>query len=196
MNKTCNDILSKLENEGSVSRLEFKFPEPIPLKKKLKDVLEKKPDEKYYLSEDKVKNIKLRDKGNVVGLLDIKGQECIRRVYSQDGVAPTLSTMQGGQRQPKIIDDTYGYDDKPREYFDVSPTLRAGRQGLKVDNQIRVRRLTPRECWRLMGYSDADFDKAKKAGLSDARLYKLAGNGIVLDVAKAILGELFGGKTA
>ena len=129
-------------------------------------------------------------------LLDIKGQECIRRVYRKDGVAPTLSTMQGGQRQPKIIDDTYGYDDKPREYSDVSPTLRAGRQGLKVDNQIRVRRLTPKECWRLMSYSDSDFDKAKRAGLSDSRLYKLAGNGIVLDVAKAILRELFYGKAS
>lgn len=170
------------------------WPKPISLGNKLKDVLEKDVDEKYYLPDSKAKNLVYKESGNVEAMLDIKGQDCIRRVYRKDGVAPTLSTMQGGQRQPKIIDDTYGYDDKLREYSDVSPTLRAGRQGLKVDDQIRVRRLTPRECWRLMGYSDADFDKAKKAGLSDARLYKLAGNGIVLDVAKAILGELFGVK--
>lgn len=168
-----------------------KSPDPIPLTKKLGDVLEKDVDEKYYLSEAQTKNLTYKETGNVEVILDIKGRDCIKRVYRKSGVAPTLTTMQGGNRQPKIIDDTYGYDEKPREYSDASPTLRAGRQGLKVEDKGRVRRLTPKECWRLMSYSDIDFDKAKKAGLSDARLYKLAGNGIVLDVAKALLKELF-----
>lgn len=184
-------IVSK---KTSVVPLNFEFPNPIPLKKKLGDVLEKKVDEKYYLPEEKVKGIKLRNNGNVAGLLNIKGRESLRRVYKKSGVSPTLSTMQGGQRQPKII-DPQGRKNKiniPREF---APTLRAQAHGnapVVIGDDIRVRRLTPRECWRLMGYSDVDFDKARKAGLSDTRLYKLAGNGIVLDVAKALLGEIYG----
>lgn len=50
------------------------------------------------------------------------------------------------------------------------------------EGQVRVRKLTPKECWRLMGFDDADFDKAKDAGLSDTQLYKQAGNSIVVDV--------------
>lgn len=41
-----------------------------------------------------------------------------------------------------------------------------------------IRRLTPRECWRLMDFSDSDFDKAKAIGMSDTQLYKQAGNSI------------------
>lgn len=49
-----------------------------------------------------------------------------------------------------------------------------------------VRKLTPRECWRLMGFSDSDFDKAR-AVCSDTQLYKQAGNSIVVDVLEAII---------
>lgn len=66
-----------------------------------------------------------------VGMLDIKGNEQVRRVYDPEGISPTLNTMQGGNRQPKIIEDFYSNRDV-REYKDYSPTLRADRQGLKV----------------------------------------------------------------
>lgn len=55
-----------------------------------------------------------------------------------------------------------------------------------VDHAIRIRRLTPRECWRLQGFPDEYFDKAKAAGLSDSALYKAAGNAVSVPVAKAI----------
>ncbi len=55
--------------------------------------------------------------------------------------------------------------------------------------QIRIRRLTPKECWRLMGFSDEDFDKAKQVN-SDTQLYKQAGNSIVVDVLMAIFKEM------
>lgn len=54
---------------------------------------------------------------------------------------------------------------------------------------FRIRRLTPRECWRLMGFTDEDFDKAKQVN-SDSQLYKQAGNSIVVDVLEAIFGEM------
>lgn len=55
-----------------------------------------------------------------------------------------------------------------------------------VDYAIRIRRLTPRECWRLQGFPDEYFDKAKAAGISDTQLYKQAGNSVSVPVAKAI----------
>lgn len=55
---------------------------------------------------------------------------------------------------------------------------------------FRIRKLTPKECWRLMGFSDADFDRAKASGVSNSQLYKQAGNSIVVDVLMAIFREL------
>ena len=50
----------------------------------------------------------------------------------------------------------------------------------------RIRKLTPRECWRLQGFTDDQFDKAKATGLSDSRLYKMAGNAVTVNVISAI----------
>lgn len=60
--------------------------------------------------------------------------------------------------------------------------------GTNLEN-VRIRKLTPKECWRLMGFSDEDFDKAKKVN-SDSQLYKQAGNSIVVDVLMAIFREM------
>lgn len=77
-----------------------------------------------------------------------------------------------------------------------SPTLTAGTHGdanSKVCTEYRIRKLTPKECWRLMDFSDADFHKAEKVN-SNTQLYKQAGNSIVVNVLVAILGQLFLGK--
>ena len=50
----------------------------------------------------------------------------------------------------------------------------------------RVRKLTPRECWRLQGFSDEQFNKAQATGLKDGRLYKMAGNAVSVPVISAI----------
>ena len=60
---------------------------------------------------------------------------------------------------------------------------------MAIEKEIRIRRLTPRECWRLMGFTDDDFDKAKEVN-SDSQLYKQAGNSIVVDVLEAIFREM------
>ena len=59
----------------------------------------------------------------------------------------------------------------------------------KIINEYR--QLTPLECWRLMGFSDEDFFKAKNAGISNTQLYKMVGNSIVVDVLEAIFKSLF-----
>lgn len=200
----------------------YLFPEPIPLEKKLKDALEKEVDEKYYLT-DKTMKTYCRDFGSkgkmldkekysstltasmgggganvpiiVDGRLDIKGQDQIKRVYDSGGVSPTLSTMQGGNRQPKIVEDFYK-NREPRVYDKTSPTLRSERTGLKVvEPNYQIRKLTPKECWRLMGFDDEDFRKAEKVN-SNTQLYKQAGNSIVVDVLMAIFRNLLDGQAS
>ena len=61
-------------------------------------------------------------------------------------------------------------------------------KGEKMNN-LRIRKLTPKECWRLMGFEDKDFEKASKVN-SNAQLYKQAGNSIVVNVLEAILTNL------
>lgn len=96
----------------------------------------------------------------VIGLLNIKGMEIVRRVYDPEFLAPTISTCGGGgQREPKVMEN------------------------------IRIRKLTPKECWRLMGFTDEDFDKAKEVN-SDTQLYKQSGNSIVVQVLEAIFKEM------
>ena len=56
-------------------------------------------------------------------------------------------------------------------------------------NSLRIRKLTPRECWRLMGFADEDFNKAAQLN-SNTQLYKQAGNSIVVSVLEAILTNL------
>ena len=77
---------------------------------------------------------------------------------------------------------------------DLSPTLTTNKgEGIKIlqNNDYRIRKLTPLECWRLMGFSDNDYYAAKSVGISDAQLYKQAGNSIVVTVLEAIFRNLF-----
>ena len=113
------------------------------------------------------------------------------RVYKPEGISPALDTCQGGNRMPKIIlDDTQGFDGL-RTYENYSPTLRACRSGLKTVDGLRIRKLTPLECWRLMGFDDEDFYKAQQSGVSDTQLYKQAGNSIVVNVLEKIFKNLY-----
>lgn len=75
---------------------------------------------------------------------------------------------------------------------DVVPTITASNsENINVIETVyRIRKLTPRECWRLMGYTDADFEKAQAAGVSNSQLYKQAGNAIVKQVLMAIFAKL------
>ena len=57
--------------------------------------------------------------------------------------------------------------------------------------KFRIRKLTPRECFRLMGVDDADIDKIQASGLSNSAQYKLAGNSIVVDVLYHIFRKMF-----
>jgi DNA (cytosine-5)-methyltransferase 1 len=79
---------------------EFIFPEKQELKLRLKDMLEENVDEKYYLSQQMVHYISA---SNEKWTGNNKGHDCVKRVYSDNGISPTLTDMQGGNRQPKVL---------------------------------------------------------------------------------------------
>lgn len=85
---------------------------------------------------------------------------------------------------PIKVSKPYGTERK-----DTCPTLRAqshGNEPKVIEGNVRIRKLTPKECWRLQGFLDEYFDKAKAAGVSDSQLYKQAGNAVTVNVARAI----------
>lgn len=231
----------------------FEFPEPFPLDKRLKDLLEEDVDEKYYIS-DKMKKYlmtisetnRARNNGNVYKASDTEGvskaittkegsrvkdnfieemkllmPENTKRGYAEacegDGVYLNRPHQKRGVVQKGMIQTLKcnGNDlgvvikvgniypsggENGNLYLDtgVSPTLKAG-TGVKGNgigscnspkvvssDDLRIRKLTPKECFRLMGFDDESFHKAEAVN-SNTQLYKQAGNSIVVDV----LEELF-----
>lgn len=189
----------------------FTFPEKQPLTLRVKDLLEPVVDEKYYLksqkADDLIRQILAKtDIGGGIAVVDstindpnVKDvSNCIKarydagienqrsvgtaviepkikrlgnlydenaggaragNTYDPDGLAPALQTAQGGNRQPLMYED------------------------------YRIRKLTPKECFRLMGFTDEEFERIQ--GISNTQLYKMAGNSICVPVLEAIFRNLF-----
>lgn len=402
MNKKCKEILEELESQGKIKVWkDYEFPEPKPLQKRLKDILEEKVDEKYYLSEKAIAGFKKHNenhenKGTGFIWQPKTGEDitnCLRanmhkscptdnyiieegniypnsgRIYNSDGISPALDTMQGGNRQPKIIEEGYYpypnsdkkhqsnvvynsegispcldtcsggnrmpkiieepliaasrgryqedgsteqqleinetgcsntlttvqkdnlvvenqiqrvvlplmvkvrkypidntrlaellrahkkltnkqisealnvpltkvehwfrtdtffaipdaeiwyklkellgieteefdeaittfeeregvFEKNNRFYLDtgIAPTLTTTSSEEKIITNLRIRRLTPKECWRLMAFTDSEFDKVQATGISNTQLYKMAGNSIVVNCLVALFFNLF-----
>lgn len=85
------------------------------------------------------------------------------------------------------------YEKSNRCYFSegIAPTLTCGCNEKIIDPEFKIRKLTPRECFRLMGVSEEDIDKIQAAGISETQQYKMAGNSIVVPVLEGIFRELF-----
>jgi site-specific DNA-cytosine methylase len=107
-----------------------------------------------------------------------------QNVYSEDSkCVRTIKAGEGSGNIPKVIEDST--EDNGGIGSCNAP---------KVYNQIAIRKLTPKECWRLMGFDDEDYDKAAKVN-SKTQLYKQAGNAIVVNVLEAILDSIFNPDT-
>ena len=107
------------------------------------------------------------------------------------GLANTLTTScNQGVLEPKIIDDQGRLKESYKQH-DVVPTLRAQTHGNppKLYDGYRIRKLTPLECWRLQGFPDGVFRKAKQV-VSNSQLYKQAGNSVTVNVIAAIAEKL------
>lgn len=195
---------------------EFTFPRPFDNGTRLKDLLEIVVDEKYYISDDKVS--KLLENLNNTSFENKKDTEPVRlgNVYGEqfgtgyagnvgdkNAMCPTLMTMQGGGRQPHIVTGILSQKgEKFDKATDVANTLLArdykgfGNQGMNgvmnlVGDYIRVRKLTPKECWRLMGLKDLDYVTASDIGVADSHLYKQAGNSIITNCVRLLAEHLY-----
>lgn len=140
-----------------------------------------------------------RDSNKLFKTVD-KGFSNMYAVYDKEKTSPCLNTMGGGGRQPMIIDNQKdiplntqngqcrcikaNYQQSSPANFQRQSTF--GSTG--ATDGLRIRKLTPRECFRLMGVKDEDFDKLQ--GMSNSTLYHLAGDSIVTTVLMAIFGEL------
>ena len=146
------------------------------------------------------KSQKVRSIGNV----NPSGNGMNGEVYESTGLAPTLTTNKG--EGVKIIQRAHGYSYQENNLVKIvdfynkitkdevgtltssggGSTVRAGSFG--ITDGYRIRKLTPRECWRLQGFPDWAFDKAQEVN-SNSQLYKQAGNSVTVNVIAAIAKE-------
>ena len=120
------------------------------------------------------------------------------RVFNPSGIAASLiatdykeppqisviGQLKGGEKGRVIDRDGISYTITATEYKDPLKIAEPGNT-----RTVRIRKLTPRECWRLMGFMDEEFDRVH--GISNSQLYKQAGNSIVVNVLSALLTQLF-----
>ena len=132
------------------------------------------------------------------------------RVYSSEGISPCLDTCSGGNRMPKIavaiaaIRGRSNGEWKDDEHFQVAELRHDGITNaittVQKDNlaviwhpgekeYVNIRRLTPKECFRLQGFPDKCFDRAASV-CSDSQLYKQAGNSVTVNVIYEIAKRL------
>lgn len=146
---------------------DFSFPEPFMLDRNLESVLDSNVEEAFYLGDDEVRIDKPANKKMFVKYTrDKKGVVVGRRLSSISNTVHT-STGSGGNT----------------DCFVFEPKI--------LTNDYRIRKLTPRECFRLMGVSDEDIGKIQAAGISKTQQYKIAGNSIVVDVLYHIFRKMF-----
>lgn len=150
-----------------------------------------------------------QNKIEIAGNMNPKGFRQVNEVIDPKGICTTLRTFQGGGLEPKILvkeSTKKGYTEaKPGDSVNISrpeSKTRRGRVGKGIANTLltgeeqavildnyRIRKLTPRECWRLQGFPDWAFDRAQKIN-SNSQLYKQAGNSVTVPVIADIARRL------
>jgi DNA (cytosine-5)-methyltransferase 1 len=204
----------------------YTFPKPIPLRLKLKDMLEDNVPEKYYLSEKMIEFFTKNEEkqkengngfrfnvsdGNVIAKtittlagnrMDdnfIKIKNATQKGYLEATEGDGIDISNGSNDRGAVINPLKGISGKSWQFeqqvYDENGSARTlkaseGSGNIpKVINDLRIRKLTPKECFRLMGVKDEDFEKVAK-NQSDSSLYHLAGDSIVVNVLMAIFKEM------
>lgn len=173
----------------------YTFPKPIPLKLRLKDMLEENVDEKYYLSEKILKCfVEPSESGKKFG----RDKQFLRNLDNNE-IAQTITTCAGNRATDNFICvRTYQYaksdtfmkgKDRLQLGKDTCDTLQTTQKEGIINSDLKIRKLTPKECFRLMGVGDEDIDNILK-NQSDSSAYHLAGDSIVVNVLMAIFKEM------
>lgn len=207
IDKSRNDTAMKTKKkmiDMDIKTFNFDFPSQTTVSSRLADILEEAVPENYYISEEKVRTLKLKepketpeisvigkieDMGNdrlarvhstdglsptllarsdntniaeiepkidIIGKIDIKAHEALKNVYSTDGLSPTIDTMQGGNRQPKIIEPSISdiLEENVSEEFYLS----------ELATERVTERLDGKECRVYNWYNDLTFQNDEAIG--------------------------------
>lgn len=170
----------------------YEFPEAIPLTKRVLDIMEDEVDESYFISEDQ-KSMLHRNASELASKtgLDRTEDDSIKLEFV-GGISKKDRVGDG-----KLYSRNFPQGDRVYNAKGIAVTQTAqgggvgGKTGLYlIENSDKVRRLTPNESWRLMGFSDEDFKKAESV-MSKTQLLKQAGNSIVVPVLEAIFKNIY-----
>lgn len=198
------------ERVFTISIKNYEFPQKQKLTLKLEDLLEENVNTNYYLSEEQIKKIQ----SGISNKTDIKNIEVADYRYDEgvrirkNGLAPCLTTKIGssslssntlliknntkkGYLEAEKGDGIYINTTTKRGTVQkkIIPTLTSFQDKGVVLEDLKIRKLTPKECFRLMGFDDTDYEKAKKVN-SNSQLYKQTGNSIVVNILEEILKRL------
>lgn len=165
----------------------FEFPIGKDFDFRLKDLLQDEVDGKYYLSpeiQNKIHNWNAY-------------QRPFENVLGEKSISPTLTARGAGEYHSGMIiigsnlENNTNLEKDGEITYDktLDKELRFFKDDIK--DEIKIRKLTPKECWRLMGFDDEDFDNAQALEISDSQLYKQSGNSIVVNVLYYIFKNLF-----
>lgn len=157
-----------------------------------------------FVTENNMEEVKVEQIGNLYSDKDGFKNRTSGRVYSSDGLSPTLTTVTGGHNKPKIVEPNIikegNYHKSGHNASSIvnpkgiSPTVMENHGTVTATvepKSCRIRKLTPRECFRLMDCNDEVIDKIQEAGISNSQQYKLAGNSIVVNVLYHLFRKLF-----
>src|SRR5574344_2610682 len=198
---------------------EFIFPEKEELKLKLRDMLEDEVNQKYFLSNTGIEYFKKQAENRGENLDNYNENRLLTVAHGTSkgnnknlDICPTLDTQFSNcWRGVLLIKNATKKGYMEAENGDSinlaypNRNTRRGRVGKQISQTLttsdnmgvvqhyRIRKLTPLECWRLMGFDDQDFYKAQSIGISDSQLYKQAGNSIVVKVLEKIFINLLKG---
>nr|DAJ83853.1 MAG TPA: Cytosine specific methyltransferase [Caudoviricetes sp.] len=202
---------------GTLTATDYKEPKQVAIPVLTPDRANKRQNGRRFKTDgEPMFTLTAQDRHGVVVENEIKKYGTIQPNYNQsgvvydtDGIAPTIRAYQGGNLEPKIrvkeatkqgyaeaeIGDSVNLSHpnsktrRGRVGKQIANTLLTGESQGVVEPDFRIRKLTPRECWRLQGFPDWAFDKAQEVN-SNSQLYKQAGNSVTVNVIAAIAERL------
>ena len=202
---------------GTLTATDYKEPKQVAIPVLTPDRANKRQNGRRFKTDgEPMFTLTAQDRHGVVVENEIKKYGTIQPNYNQrgvvydtDGIAPTIRAYQGGNLEPKIrvkeatkqgyaeaeVGDSVNLSHlnsktrRGRVGKQIANTLLTGESQGVVEPDFRIRKLTPRECWRLQGFPDWAFNKAQEVN-SNSQLYKQAGNSVTVNVIAAIAERL------
>ena len=198
----------------------FTFAKPFDLGVRLLDYIDNEVDEQFYITNEKVQKfletididtivanyISREDNthnvmqiGNIIENHGNWDNPQRGRIYNSNGISPALNTCGGGGLEPKIMcsinpekDGTCRTIKAQYGKTSLANYYRTGSMGATgITNGVGVRKLTPKECFRLMGFADLDYDHVVSLGMSYSACYRQTGNSIVTYCISGIMEHLY-----